>query len=253
MHCIVGLLRLGFKVASIDLDASQQSLTRYLDNRAQAVERNGYWLPQPTHAVIKHSDHDSRVRAQEDVSQRLADQIDAFRGGFDFVVVDTPGADDFLSRAGHLHADTLITPINDSFLDLDLFVRDTGSNSEMKSPSHYAKLVMEQRKQRFQTHKKGMEWLVLRNRVSALQSSNNEKMGKMLDELSNQMGFRLVPGVSERVIYRELFLEGQTVLDLVEKPGRKLNMSHLAARQENRELLQALWLPSVERRLKEVV
>ena len=36
------------------------------------------------------------------------------------IVIDTPGRDDSIARAAILKADTLVTPMNDSFVDLDL-------------------------------------------------------------------------------------------------------------------------------------
>ncbi len=46
------------------------------------------------------------------------------------------------------------------------------------------------------------------------------------------------------MIFRELFLKGLTLLDLRDpEAGVRLNMSHIAARQEVRLLLEAIGLP----------
>jgi chromosome partitioning protein len=59
------------------------------------------------------------------------------------------------------------------------------------------------------------------------------------------VGFRIGPGLRDRVIYRELFPFGLTVADL--GPGVRpvpVSLGHIAARQELRALLQALGLAS---------
>ena len=61
--------------------------------------------------------------------------------------------------------------------------------------------------------------------------------------LSARIGFRMAPGFSERVIFRELFPQGLTLLDMLGE--RALKMAHLAARQELREMLASLKLPGV--------
>jgi chromosome partitioning protein len=50
--------------------------------------------------------------------------------------------------------------------------------------------------------------------------------------------------LSERVIYKELFLNGLTLLDLRRGgSGPSLTLSHVTARQEVRDLVAALNLP----------
>ena len=58
------------------------------------------------------------------------------------------------------------------------------------------------------------------------------------------MGFRISSGLSERVIYRELFPSGLTLLDKGDLGD--LGTSHLVARQELRQLIQNLRLPMPE-------
>ena len=92
----------------------------------------------------------------------------------------------------------------------------------------------------------GFDWIVLRNRLAPLTSSNNERVGNALEALAPKLGFRIAPGFRERVIYRELFLTGATVLDSIEIiAGLRLTPSHVAARIEVRQLLDALWLPQL--------
>ena len=64
---------------------------------------------------------------------------------------------------------------------------------------------------------------------------------EIVDKLAARIRFRVAPGFGERVIYRELFLKGLTLLDLREKGvGIALSMSHMAARQEVRALLEII-------------
>ena len=72
------------------------------------------------------------------------------------------------------------------------------------------------------------------------------RVGKALDELSRRVGFRIIPGLGERVIYRELFPKGLTLLDLpqIGQAGAgQVGIAHVAARQELREMIAGLALP----------
>ena len=252
-HAAIGLLRLGFTVATIDLDVNQRSLTRYLENRKRYCEKTDIWLPMPTHICMENSVFDSMEEAKKDISQQLGNQIEAFRDNYDFIIMDTPGADVHISRIGHTFADSLVTPVNDSFIDLDLLVEVDDGPIDQCKPSHYARIVMTQRQKRFERDRAGMDWIILRNRLGNLRSKNTERIFDSLKILASKMGFRMAPGISERAIYRELFPTGRTVLDMLEakQPGEKISMSHLAARQEIRETLKTLWLPRITKRLEE--
>jgi chromosome partitioning protein len=57
--------------------------------------------------------------------------------------------------------------------------------------------------------------VVLRNRLQHITSHNLVRVGAALDELARRVGYRVIPGLGERVIYRELFL-GLTLLDMAE-------------------------------------
>jgi chromosome partitioning protein len=75
---------------------------------------------------------------------------------------------------------------------------------------------------------------------------NKEKMEKALTTLAKRIGCRVAPGFHERVIFRELFPRGLTLLDLRDIGVKQLNISNVAARQELRDLIKALDLPDVE-------
>jgi chromosome partitioning protein len=244
MHLLVALLKRGHSVGCIDLDARQGTLSRYLENRARAAQENGVALDLPEIRRVHRSEADTRA----EVEAEERDRLDAALSGFarcDFIVMDTPGSDSYLSRLGHSFADTLITPLNDSFLDLDLLARVDVEGRKVISPSVYSQMVWEQRQRRARDGQAPIDWIVMRNRLGHVDARNKRAMTGLLTQLAKRVGFRLVPGFGERVIFRELFLKGLTLLDLREEgTGVALNMSHVAARQEVRALLQAIGLPS---------
>ncbi len=248
MHVIVGLLRDGYRVGAIDLDARQASLTRYFDNRRIYAARQGLRLPHPLYRSVGRSELRDRYAAEEEERERLARAIEAL-SDCDYIVVDTPGADNHLSREGHSHADMLITPLNDSFVDLDILGRIDLKTHKMLAPSKYSEMVWEQKKRRMQRGDGSMDWIVMRNRLASLDSRNRRNMDQALDDLSRRLGLRLVTGFGERVIFRELFLKGLTLLDLRDEgTDVTLTMSHIAALQEVRSVLRAI---GVERPVEE--
>jgi chromosome partitioning protein len=145
----------------------------------------------------------------------------------------------------HEIADTLITPMNDSLVDFDLLARLDPATGRIKGPSVYSEMVWKARQARASRGRRPMDWLVLRNRMAALDARNKRRVGVALGELASRIGFRLVPGFSERVIFRELFLSGLTLLDLNKSDAAAMTMSNIAARQEMRDLMRALSLPDV--------
>lgn len=245
MHVIVSLLRMGFSVGSIDVDARQGTLSRYIDNRKTTSAEMANPLPLPEHFPILPSQTSLREEAikedQNNLEQALR-QLSSKR----FIVIDTPGSDSFLSRAAHAVADTLITPLNDSFIDLDMLVRLKSETLDILRPSTYAEMVWEQKKQRAIRDQGTIEWIVLRNRLSSINARNKEQMEDVIQALAKRIGFRYIPGFGERVIFRELFLSGLTVLDL-EDCKMAMTLSHVSAKQELRNLIHMIQLPDVER------
>lgn len=247
VHVAVALMRSGARVAAIDLDVRQRTFARYVENRTAFVERSGQALPVPTIHVVERSKapHVDAAVAQE--SESLTEALTSASKESDFVIIDMPGNDTNLSRLGHAFADTLVTPMNDSFLDFDLLAKVDPESLEIKAPSLYAEFVWDCRKRRVLSRRPAIDWVVMRNRVSAIEARNKRRVAVALDSLSERIGFRVAPGLSERVIFRELFPLGLTLLDLpVEGVDVPLTMSHVSARQELRALLSVLALPSVE-------
>ena len=242
MHVTVSLMKQGRKVGCIDLDARQGSLSRYVENRRSFMEETGLKLPLPEVRRIYRSENDVRSAAEAEDSEALDRALDEL-SDCDSIVIDTPGSDNYLSRLGHAQADVLITPLNDSFLDLDLLARIDADGRRVLAPSIYSQMVWEQRQRRAKQGLAPIDWVVMRNRLSHVNARNKRDVGQLLEQLSRRIGFRLAPGFGERVIFRELFPKGLTLLDLREKgAGVRLNMSHLAARQEVRELFRAVGL-----------
>lgn len=244
LHIAVALLGDGAWVATLDLDARQGTLGRYLENRAAYAKRKGVDLPMPVHSAVPLSTLADRVAAEADEKARFEAALEQVIGAVDFVIVDTPGSDTHLSRLAHTWADTLLTPLNDSFIDLDLLARVDPDTLKIVRPSIYAEAVWKQRQLRAVQGGRPVDWVVMRNRLSSLAARNKRDMGTVIEALARRIGFRVAAGLSERVIYKELFLNGLTLLDLKRgSGGPSLTLSHVAARQEVRDLVAALNLP----------
>jgi len=249
MHLIVALLRMGFNVGSIDIDSRQRSLSRYLENRRQTMLKEEIELPQPQHVVVQKSPFNILQEAEADEHERFTKALARVQAANDFVVIDSPGSDTYLSRVAHAYANTVITPINDSFVDLDVLANVDGQTMKIIKPSIYSEMMWEQKLQRAKRDGGSIEWIVMRNRLSNIDAKNKRFMTQVTGELSRRIGFRVAPGFSERVIFREMFLQGLTVLDIMETKGASISMSHIAARQEVRDLLRTLKIPAIEDRL----
>lgn len=252
MHLVVSLLRLHFNVGTMDIDARQRSLSRYLENRLKTIKQQDVELPVPQHVVITKSPFNIREEAEEDERERFEQGLERIYHN-DFIIIDSPGNDTYLSRLVHSYADTVITPINDSFVDLDVLATVDPDTMKVVRPSIYSEMVWEQKLERAKRGYDSMEWIVMRNRLSNLDARNKRFMKKAVEELARRIGFRLAPGFSERVIYREMFLQGLTVLDVMDMSNNKtISMSHIAARQEVRDLLSTLRIPEIDRRINDL-
>lgn len=245
MHLIVANLKQGRRVASIDLDSRQGTLTRYVANRRNFAKQQGVDLEIPNHfAIDRRNGLPLGAPLLDDERDRLKLLIEGAAINSDLLVIDTPGSDSELSRLGHSYADTLITPINDSFVDFDVLAHVDPKTMQVKGPSHYAELVWQIKKTRAERDKGEIDWIVMRNRLSSLDAHNKREMDRLLNSFAPRIGYRVVPGFGERVIFRELFLQGITLLDLkgAMNGGAGLSLSQVAARQEVRTLLDAIKL-----------
>jgi chromosome partitioning protein len=255
VHIAMALLKNGFKVGTIDLDSRQQSLNRYFENRDDYIKRTDVHLDSPEHYFIPRAIGKETVfEIEQDEHQRFMTKLNHLKQTHDFVVVDTPGSSTFLSRLAHSYADTIITPINDSFIDFDVLARIDNNTGEILRPSIYSEMVWNQRMVRAQRegNAKATDWIVMCNRLSHLDAKNKRSVIIALEKLSARVGFRVVPGFTERVIYRELFMNGLTLLDIMDQDlGIKVTLSHVAARVELRDLLSNLKIMKVAEKLGE--
>ncbi len=246
MHLCAALMAAGKSVGAMDLDLRQQSFFRYLENRAATAARDDMALSMPRQFVLRLSEADSVEAAQAEEEGRFAQALNTLDSSCDFILIDCPGSDTRYARMAHSVADTLITPMNDSLVDFDLLARMDAKSGKVLGPSVYSELVWEARQLRAKAGLQPVDWVLLRNRLAHNQAHNRRKVGKALENLSKRIGFRIVPGFSERVIFRELFLSGLTLLDLKKTNRLRLSLSNIAARQEVRELVNALNLPDVK-------
>jgi len=245
MHVATALARLGKSVGLIDLDLRQRTLGQYIENRRAFAKRQVLDLATPDYQPLPDVAHDSLKPGENLQDRRLSAAISGFRHGTEFILIDCPGSHTRLSQVAHTLADTLITPLNDSFVDFDLLAKVDGETNRILGPSVYSEMVWNARQLRAQAGLKPIDWIVTRNRVGAQAMHNKKKMADAVGALSRRIGFRVAPGFSERVIFRELFPRGLTLLDLRDVGVANLNISNVAARQELRDLMTNLKLPGV--------
>src|SRR4051812_32181494 len=249
MHIAVALLKAGQRVATVDLDSRQGSFSHYIENRRSWAKRAGITLELPKHYRVALA-QGLRIDENEATEfSNFAQAITAVEHTHDFVVIDTPGSDTYLARLAHSMADTLVTPLNDSFVDFDVLARVDPQTYSVSNTSHYAELVREARRQRRIVDGKMIDWVVVRNRLSMLGSRNKRLVGEGVNELARQLGFRFIDGFAERVVYREFFPRGLTALDDLDEAtlGTRPSMGHVTAREEVTSLLRQLKLPLDER------
>ena len=153
-------------------------------------------------------------------------------------------------RLAHSMADTLMSPINDSFRETSTCWaawtrRPTPSSASVTTRPWWRAA----RRQRRLLDGVVADWVVVRNRLSMLGSRNKQLIAEVLDQLSMRLGFRAIDGLAERVVYRELFPRGLTALDDLDETtlGQRPNMAHVTAREEVMALLRHLKLPLDER------
>ncbi len=245
MHLAVALARSGLRVGAMDLDLRQLTFGRYIENRRDWMARNGLDLPTPLFQPLPEAVRFDLPDGPALQDARMAAALELLEPLSDIIVIDCPGSHTRLSQFAHSVAATLVTPINDSFIDFDLLARTDPETGVVLSPSIYSEMVWRARQTRAQAGLRPMDWIVLRNRLGTTAMHNKRKVGDALEALSQRIGFRIAPGFSERVIFRELFPKGLTLLDLPDLGSESMTLSHVAARQELRELVQALKLPAL--------
>ena len=214
--------------------------------RIEYGARHDTTLPTPVVMGLPKVDRTDLAEGENPFDKSLGLAVAELEETCDFIVIDCPGSHTRLSQVAHSLADTLVTPLNDSFVDFDLLARVDADTGKIIGPSVYSEMVWHARQLRAKAGLKPIDWIVLRNRLGAQEMHNKRKMGQALEDLSKRIGFRVAPGFTERVIFRELFPRGMTLLDLKDIGIANLNLSNIAARQEVRDLIRALNLPDVD-------
>ncbi len=275
MHIIVALLKAGKRVASFDLDLDQLTLTRYLSNRREWNWEHELKLELPDHYPVtkevrhgsarshgvdlrqfmsklknigrphNHDFNDGSASSQSADLRQFISQLKKIERAniHDFIVIDTPGGVQHLSLLAHGMADTLITPINDSFLDLDVLVAIERSDLEPQ-PSVYAKTVRRALEARRNVSGRPTDWIVVRNRLESFQSSNQRQITQVLEVIRTILGFRIARGLLERPVYREFFAAGVTVFDPLEglKSAAQPDPPNFLARLDVQNLIREIGL-----------
>ena len=245
INVIVALLKAGYQVASIDLDTRQRTLTRFLENRHSWAREASKAIELPFHHALNRGNSTSVVDNETREFGEFAEALRLIEHDYEFVVIDTPASDSYLMRLAHSLADTLVSPINDSFIDVDVFSRVHHDRAQRGTIAQYAELVLEARRRRKQVDAGLIDWVLLRNRIASIQSNNSRQIATSLSKLSTELHFRSAEGLHDRVIFRELFPIGLTALDPIEEAARTgvLTNSQLMARQEIADLITTLRLP----------
>lgn len=245
MHIATSLVRMGHLIGVLDLDLRQRSFGRYVENRRRFMAAENLDLPCPIYRELPNIAPENLGPGENIYDQRLSAAVTGLEREVEFVLIDCPGSHTRLSQVAHSLADTLVTPLNDSFVDFDLLAQIDPATNKVQQPSIYSEMVWNARQLRAQAGLDPIDWVVVRNRVGAQAMHNKKKMAEAVAALAKRIGFRVAPGFAERVIFRELFPRGLTLLDLRDIGVQNLNLSNVAARQELRELVKELHLPGV--------
>jgi len=243
IHTATALMHAGASVAVLDLDLRQQSTAHFFAHRRAWLDANSAVAPMPVDQPLTDQ---AAMLARAGEVEALARFEEAFAyasEAADFVLIDTPGSDTAISRAAHGLADLIVTPMNDSFVDFDMLGVVDPVTLELKRHSLYSETVWNSRKARAVKDRKTIDWVVLRNRLAPTEARNRRRLDERVETLSRKVGFRIGPGLRDRVIYRELFPFGLTVADLSPRIRPvAMSLQHVAARQELRALMTALGL-----------
>jgi chromosome partitioning protein len=231
-HTCIALCNAGERVAALDVDLRQLTLHRALWARQESEREYGVTLPAPEQIML--------VQQNEN---ELAEKLRMARIHHSFIIIDVGGHDSPIARRAIFMADTIVTPVNDSFIDLDMLGRIDPRTGELKVLGNFARLVEHLKEPGVALRAKPLDWVVMQNRARSLGTRNARKIEEALNKIAPVAGFRLIPGLRERVTYRELFPMGLTLFDLEAIP--KLGRMQSAARDEIWAMLRALNLPSL--------
>lgn len=256
IHLVIALCKLGFRVATIDIDCYQQSLGNYLTRRNKTAEKYKIPLCQPEHFTIPYNHKDDTAASRQAAEGALIGIIEQRSNDFDFIVIDTPGSHTHLNRLAHSYADHVITPVNDSYVDIMMLGQTEQNDPSRVIPGLYSAMFFEQRLKRASRDRQKVDWVVAINRTSATKNiRNSAQISSEIKNFSKKMGFRIGSGLGDRVIFKELYPLGLTLYDreksLKQEKSLKISPSLLAARQEMRHLLNSLQITEIDQAIKQ--
>lgn len=228
-HLAVALADAGLSILALDLDRRQQTLATVLRNREATARRLGIAMPMPRHLVLNVPS-----------GAMLCQEINRLGWGSDVIVIDVAGFDSGIARRAIALADTLVTPVNSSFVDLDLLAKLNPVSFALEAPGAFTIAVTEIREARRRAGVPDIDWIVAQNRIRRNSSQNQSRIERVITAIAPELGFRTSSGLSDRVAYRELFLLGLSHLDLRRIPSMARARSH--ASQEILTLLTDLAL-----------
>ena len=212
VHMSICLEYLGYKTCLIDTDANQGSSFNYLNNRVRFSKSTGINMPTPIFKAINNDENN-----KEDfhlVLKKLEEALDEAKNCH-IIIIDSPGYDGFLTRQLIKYASLILSPINESLIDISaLFWSRFDQEKNVYIPSTYTELIWDFRK-RSMLEKKIVPWVLVLNRMSNVFTRNKENVQLNLKKFSKLLGFHLEEGLFERTIFKEMFESGRTVLDLI--------------------------------------
>lgn len=230
-HTAIALADAGKKVAVIDLDHGQATLSGALANREATCRLLKVGLPTPRYVAFSQTS-----------AALLSQEIARIGSDCTYVLIDVAGGDSPIARRAIAMADTLVTPVSSSFADIDLLGQFDALSLRLKRLGRFSRLVDGLRKARQNVRMPDLDWIVVPNRSRRTGSSNEAMISKAIAKLAAKANFRLAQGLGERVAYRELFLYGLTHFDLKRIPN--LGRVKATARDEISQLLVDLQLPA---------
>ena len=243
VHIVVALLKAGHRVASIDTDSRQLSLTRYLENRARWARKSGLALELPSHFSVKLGEGE-RIRdveasefARLHRDRRPAGRDRRFRR-------HRHAGQRFLPHAAQPRARRHADHAGQRQLRRSRRARPRRGRAVRR---HRRQPVCppgrggarQAARRACRTRPTGSSCATACRRCPAATSATSSRVSSLL---AGRLGFRIANGISERVIFREFFPMGLTAFDPFERAvlGTRPTMSHVAARAEIRELVECL-------------
>lgn len=239
IHLLLGLQAKGARVAAVDLDGRVAGFSKFLENRenwARKSRQNIYTPPYFT--ILPSKNKDIAVREQEDFAG-FAGAVEKLEHISDYLILDLPSGDTYLSRLAHSMADILITPLNDGFLDVNVLGDVDIDDLSVKQINPYGNYVLDCLTRRKKIDGIGFNWLLVKNRVSSLGAKHKLKIDTALGNLAEKLGATITSHIGDRVIFRELYSMGLSVFDVLDKQtGVKATASHNEAKKEILDLIE---------------